>query len=170
MTPEECFFRFAFPCSEVLYTVGKIDKKTFSLLQDFAEKKQAPPRELLEQTFRSAIRKIRERMNIEDIWNLDTIKKYFLKVHNEALDDCDIDHLTRDELNKHGLLEQILKLCRIHEAAVIGIISKPSLPHKVLKVKFNSTERNIVNLYDLNVAEGDRVIVHYGIAVEKIKL
>lgn len=169
MTPEEYFFRFAFPCSEVLYTVGKIDEKTFNLLQDFAEKKQAPPRALLEQTFQSAIRKIRQRMNIfgDYVWNIEVIQKYFSKVHNEALDDGDIDHITRDELKSKGLLDQILKLCRIHEATITNIISKPNLPHTVLKVEFNNENRNVVNLYDLDLKEGDKVIIHYGIAVLK---
>ena len=168
MTPEEYFFRYAFPCTELRYFSGKISKETFEKIKEYARKAQTPPREILMKAYEGAFRRITQRMNVsgEAIWDIKVFREYFLKVHSQSLDEGDIDDATKRAFPEKSQLETFIDICKVHTAVIEGSVQKDGMT--LLEVRYGAKRRKVLNYYNLPVSKGDSVTIHYGIAVEQV--
>lgn len=152
--PEVYFLRYAFPCAYVLKTIKKIDEETYQTLEDAAINKKVLPRGDLEKIFENAFKNMRivaEELR-KDIWDLRVIKAYFLRRHNEIIE--------KNPATGHTSKN----LCKVHKAEIIEI------KDDYLLVKYGEGgHRPVLRIFVPKAKVGDRVTIHYGYAVEKIK-
>ena len=148
--PESYFLKYAFPCAEVLKDLRRITEKDFEKAKKAAFSNKTLPKRYLEKIFKNAV--IRMKKIDKNCWNIATIRKYFLDEHNKVID--------REEGEYKRLPEAIKQLCRIKTGKVIEI------KKGILITKVKNEKINLVPLYK-NPKKGDKVIIHYGFAVEK---
>jgi NADPH-dependent ferric siderophore reductase len=157
MKVEEYFFRYAYPCSEMLVKLGKLNKETKRLLDSEFESNTTPTKLELEEAFPAAFRRIKliaKKMNKQDYWDEYVIKKYFREEHNNFIDAND---------GTYAKLPQSLKnICKVYVAEVMDV------KDNILVVKYDHTERSVINKFLNDVKKGDKVTIHFGFAVEKI--
>ena len=60
MTPEQYFFRYAFPCAEVLMQLKRVTPERFEELKTLAETGKTPSREILEDTYKLAMENLKK--------------------------------------------------------------------------------------------------------------
>lgn len=157
MKPEQLFFRYAWPCAEVLLQLKRISQERFDELKKAAESSSVPSREILEDTFKVAfenLKKIAAEAK-KDYWDIEVVRKYFEEHgHNEFIN------------SGHGTFgnapESMKDLCRIKEGTVEEIIGG------IVRVKYGKSERMCKNIYRLKLKKGDNVAMHYGYAIEKV--
>jgi hypothetical protein len=158
MRAEEYFFRYAFPCAQVLLDQKKIDGQTYSMLKDLYERGKAPGREVLESSFRSAFRRLKivaaemER----DAWDCEVIRRYFLEQHNEFID--------RREGDYARFPASFCELCKVSTGEVI------SRDGSALRVNVDGQQKKVVGIYLADAKPGDRVSVHLGFAIEILEM
>lgn len=155
-TPEQYFFRYAFPCAEVLLQTKRIDQKRFDELKSAIDRGATPSREVLEDTFRTAFENMKgiAKREGKDHWDISVIRRYFEEGHNMFIDSGG------GYFGKSP--ESIKDMCRIKEAVVGSIIGD------AVKVKYGSKERMCRNIYRLGLKKGDKVRMHYGYIIERI--
>lgn len=151
---EQYFFRYAFPCTEVLLQKGKITKERFDSLKKAAESGKIPAKEILEDTYKTAfenLKKIANEMK-RDYWDIEVIRKYFDEGgHNDFINSGG---------GEFGHAPESLKdMCRIKEGTAEEIIGD------IVRVKCGSRERMCRNIYKLRLRKGDNVVIHYGYIV-----
>jgi len=156
MKNEAYFLKYAFPCAFITLQRGGIDKKTYDRLEKAAVAGRALPRKLLEKVFAAAFRRMKvlaKEMKC-GVWDLKLIREYYWIRHNQ---------LIREGEGSYRFAPPALKkLCRVLPARVEKVRGKTAI------VKFKSGGRRPV-MTDLTgpLKKGDRVMVHYGYAVEK---
>ncbi len=154
MKPELLFFKYAFPCAQVLLDQKKINKETYQELKEMFEQNQTPNKEFLENTFKAGFRRLKtiaDQMN-RSPWDNDVIEKYFLEDHNKFIDNGEGDYATAPESFK--------KICKVYKVKVIDVQGN------ILSVSSEITPRILHNLEDVRV--GDIVTIHLGFAVQVI--
>ncbi|MFC1731419.1 hypothetical protein ACFL6I_13960 [candidate division KSB1 bacterium] len=156
MKPDQYFFRYAFPCAEVLLQLKRISQQRFDDLKFAAENNITPSREILEDTYKVAFENLMKIANDmkKDYWDIEVIKKYFEEdKHNEFIN------------TGHGTFgnapESMKDMCRVITAVI------EEIKGHILKVKYDGKERMCRNIYNLKLKQGDKVRVHYGYVVEK---
>ncbi len=155
MEAEEFFFKYAYPCSDTLFRLHKLNKEKKEILDKEFEAKVIPTKLELEECFPSAfkrVKKIAKEMN-KDYWDISVIKKYFREEHNKFIDANNGDY--------KKLPPAIKDLCKVYEAEVIDV------KDNILVVKYDHKERSVLNKYIKDVKKGDKVMIHFGFAVEK---
>ena len=157
MKIEAYFLKYAFPCAFITLQRGGIDQKTYDRLERAAVKGEVLPRDLLEKVFVAAFRRM-EKLAKEKkcgVWNMDLIREYYWVAHNKLI--------RQGEGSYRFAPPALKKLCGILPASVEKVIGKTAV------VKFKNGGRRPV-MTDLcgRLKKGDRVIVHYGYAVEKL--
>ncbi|MFH1440106.1 MAG: hypothetical protein ABIG89_06055 [Candidatus Woesearchaeota archaeon] len=186
-TAKQYFFRYAWPCTEVILADKRITQQRFDNLKSAIENNITPSREILEDTYKVAIdnlKELAERINAErnkgnnhnsnindknqnnqiDYWDVEVIKAYFTeKVHNEFIES--------EKAFFSKFPPSIKDLCRIHKAVIEKIenINGKRIVFVRYNVKSNvkSKERRCINLYNLELKQGDEVIIHYAYVIEK---
>ena len=157
MKIEAYFLKYAFPCAFITLQRGGIDRKTYDRLEKAAVKGDALPRKLLEKVFTAAFRRIgvlaREKKC--EVWDLRLIKEYYWKRHNMLI--------RQGEGSYRFAPPALKKLCRILPATVESVRGKTA----VVKFK-NGGKRPVMTDLCGRLKKGDRVMVHYGYAVEKL--
>lgn len=157
MKIEAYFLKYAFPCAFITLQRGGIDAKTYDRLEKAAVAGRALPRELLESVFKAAFRRmgVLAREKKCGVWDLDLIREYYWKRHNILI--------RQGEGNYRYAPPALKKLCRIESAIVEKISGKTAV------VKFrNGGKRPVMTDLCGVLKKGDRVMVHYGYAVEKL--
>lgn len=153
---ERYFFKYAFPCSQVLLQLKKISQEEYTDLRKKFLKKEFPSRETLERVFSAAftrIKKLAEKMQ-KDYWNPAVIKEYWENYHNQIITEGD---------GMYGKAPESFKdLCRINIAKVI------ERKGNMLIVNIDGNRRIVFDVLVPDISIGDKVKVHYGYAVEKI--
>jgi len=155
MEVEEFFFRYAYPCSDTLFRMHKLSKEKKEILDKEFKANVVPTKLELEECFPEAFRRIKliaKEMN-KDYWDISVIKKYFREEHNKFID-------SNDGMYKRAS-ETIKNLCKVYEAEVIDV------KDNVLVVKYNHKERSVLNKSISDIKKGDKVMIHFGFAVEK---
>jgi len=155
MKPEQYFFRYAFPCAEVLLQIKRITPQRFKDIKFAAENGVVPSREVLEDTFKTAIDNMKKIAAEEgkDHWDISVVKKYFDEGEHNRFIDCGGGFF--------GHAPPTIKdLCRITTAVVEDIKGE------IVKVKYDSKERMCVNLYNLKLKKGEKVKIHYAYIIE----
>jgi len=113
--PEEYFFKYAFPCSQVLLQQRRISQEKYKNLMDMYNKGQTPDREVLESVFQAAFTRIKK-LAVEmqrNYWDLSVIKEYWEKYHNQII---------KQGEGMYGKAPESFKdLCRIHVAEVVEV-------------------------------------------------
>lgn len=156
MKPEAYFFRYAFPCTEVLLQKKKISQQRFDELKSAAEKGITPSKEILEDTYKTALENLRQIAAKEgkDCWDISVVKKYFEEDgHNNFID---------SGRGEYGHAPESLKdMCRIKE----GIVD--DIKGDIISVKYNGKERMCRNIYGIELKKGSKVVIHYGYIVSR---
>ncbi len=82
---EEFFLKYAFPCAHVLLQVKAITQEQYDELENSAKTGNTPSRQVMEESFPAAFRRIKQLardMNIEDHWDMKVMKEYWHNSHN----------------------------------------------------------------------------------------
>jgi hypothetical protein len=155
---EVFFLKYAFPCAFITLQRGKITKREYDFLWKCAVKGKPVSRETLERVFAAASRRIREmslRKKMQP-WSLEALREYYWRRHNEIID---------KRLESYKFAPLVLReLCKVMPARVL------MLKRKVAVVKFEGSGKTRAVMTDLvgKLKKGDRVMVHYGYAVERL--
>jgi len=152
---EEYFFKYAFPCAQVKVRFGSLSVEEYDELKDKFLGGECVNREVLERVFVPAfdrIKRLADRMG-RDYWDLDVIKGYWERNHNEVIDDGE---------GMYGEASEDFKnLCKVHEGVVVEIREGK------LVVEYGGGRRRVVSDFLVpGVKVGERVRVHYWYGVE----
>ena len=156
MEAEVYFLRYAFPCSSTSMQRGEINQEQFDELREAAINNRVLPREKLERVYHRAfeiIGKLANELN-RDKWDLEVIKEYFLKRHNEIIEEGMYDY--------KRVPASLRELCKVHRAEIVKINDN------VLTVRYNGKKKKVLSDLVRDVREGDMVNIHHGYAVEKL--
>ncbi|MBT4823887.1 hypothetical protein HN695_00790 [Candidatus Woesearchaeota archaeon] len=170
-TPEQHFFKYAWPCTEIILTDKRIPQQRFDDLKYAIENNITPSREILEDTYKVAfanLKELAERLSKEqnkeiNYWDMEVIQRYFTEAeHNMFIESekaffCKFPPAVKD-------------LCKIHTAVIdkIEVISdRIILFVKYKDDKGEEKERRCLNIYNLEIKPQDKVIIHYGYIIEK---
>lgn len=156
MRSEEYFFRYAFPCSQVLLQLKRISEADYDSLEGMFLRREVPARGKLEETFPVAfvrIKKLAARMD-KNYWDFDVIKEYWLRDHNEVID--------RGEGIYEVAPESFKRMCRINVADVVEREGDNII------VRYGENKRVVSNFLVPDVTVGEKVRIHYGYAIEKV--
>ncbi|HLC98975.1 MAG TPA: hypothetical protein VJC00_03145 [Candidatus Nanoarchaeia archaeon] len=155
MNPEQYFFRYAWPCTEMLLIRKKISEVRYKELKFSAESNITPSRKILEDTYKTAISQLKKISS--DYWHIPVIRKYFLEEHNRFIDSGE------PEIAKCTPAQR--ELCKVY-TGVVGEVKKAG-DYDVVIVRYGKSERRCINLYGLELKKGDAVTVHYNFVIEK---
>ncbi len=154
MNSELYFFKYSFPCAQVLLDQKKIDNNAYEKLKEMFFSNKAPSKRVLEEVFSSAFRRINivaKQMN-KDAWDLGIIKKYFIEEHNKFID--------RGEGEYAHFGKNFKQVCKVYIAEVID------KKEDILTVKYNNTIRKVLGNIVPKAKKGDKVTIHLGFAIE----
>ena len=164
------FFKYAFPCSQVLLQQGKITKEEYEDLKKKFLDCGAPEREILERVFSAAfvrIKKLASEQN-KDYWDFEVINEYWENYHNKIIDEGE---------GIYGKAPESFKdLCKIHEAEVVErkgnmlIVRYSGDGSRDEDRSRDETERVIFDTLVKDAKVGDKVKIHYGYGVEMVGL
>ncbi|MBS1266168.1 MAG: hypothetical protein MAG795_00133 [Candidatus Woesearchaeota archaeon] len=154
MKSEQLFFKYSFPCAQVLLDQKKIDKKTYQKLKKLFEQNKTPDKEFLEKTFKSAFRRLKSiaKKQNKSYWDKQVIQNYFLLQHNKFIDNGDGDYAKAPESFK--------KICKVYKVKVLDI------EDNILTVNSKITPKVLHNLDKVQIK--DTVTIHLGFAVQVI--
>ncbi len=176
MPVEAYFLKYAFPCAFITLQRGRITKAEFEMLEDAAVNGEAVARSDLDRIFAPAMRrlhKLAEETGFE-MWSRELVEEYYFKNHNQIIDEGEGDYGKAPEV--------LCELCKIFPAVVVQSGVQKEL-HTSEELRTFEAETNNVGvvvelpggkLRAVNTAltgalkKGDRVMVHYGYACEKL--
>jgi len=153
-TIERYFFKYAFPCSQVLFQMNKINQKEYNQLKKDFLSGDSPDKQTLERIFSAAFKRIKElaKKMQKKPWDSEVIHKYWQENHNKMINAGD---------GFYGNAPKSFKdLCKTHIAKVI------ETKNKMLIVKYNEKKRVVFKILVPEVKIGDKVKIHYGYAIE----
>ncbi len=155
--PEILFVKYAFPCAFILRQRGEITEAELSSLEDAALHGKILPRPFLERIFFRAFRRIGvlAREMGKEVWEYDVIRSYFVTRHNEIISEGRETYANAPE--------SLRELCMVHESVI------QSLDGEVLVVKYGEKNRPVNGGMIPSPAVGERVTIHYGYAIERVK-
>jgi len=156
MKAEEYFFRYAYPCSETLVRLGKLNRERKEVLDKEFKADVIPTKLELEECFPAAfgrIKKLAKEMK-RDYWDIVVIRKYFQEEHNKYIDADDGDY--------KRLPPAIKDVCKVYISEVLDVKGN------ILLVKYDHKERSVINKYLKDLKIGDKVTIHFGFAIEKV--
>ncbi|MBL7054603.1 hypothetical protein ISS05_02510 [Candidatus Woesearchaeota archaeon] len=156
MRVENYFLRYAFPCAFILKQRGEINQKKYDWLFDIAVNNKYIKKEELEKIFFRAFNYIDElaKEKNKGRWDFEIIKEYFLKRHNEIIEQG------RDMYKDAP--ETLKELSKVIEAEITD------KKEDILEIRFNNKKRFVSNIFVPEAKIKDKVRVHYGFAVEII--
>ncbi len=156
MKAEEYFFRYAYPCSDMLIRIGRLDKERKEILDKEFKSNVIPTKLELEECFPEAFRRIKKiaKEMRRDYWDIYVIKKYFREYHNKFIDAND---------GYYARLPKTIKdVCKVHVAEVLDV------KDNILVVKYDHKEKSVINKFIKDIKIRDKVTIHFGFAIEKI--
>ena len=157
MKPEVLFLKYAFPCTFVIRQRGEITDEELKRLEEAAINNEVLPRMFLERVYFRAFERIDKLAHElgKERWDPAVIRDYFVHRHNDIIDKGMYSYAKAPESLKN--------LCKVHVATVKEVTGD------VLVVEYGRGQRRPVSK-DLiaNVRAGDKVMIHYGYASEKL--
>jgi len=160
LSSEELFFNYASVCSEVLVDIGSLDVERNKILQKCEREGNVPTKELLESSYVAAfgrIKKLAEKMGIDDYWDVRVIREYWHNEHNKIID-------ARDG-NYSKFPKSFCEYCKVHIASVIQPLEDGFYMIEYDKVKRPVKAKNYLGELSL----GERVRVHQAMAIERVE-
>ncbi|MBW2972589.1 HypC/HybG/HupF family hydrogenase formation chaperone [Candidatus Woesearchaeota archaeon] len=147
MLPEVYFMRYAFPCARVLVDFRKtLSEKDYEQMQNAVENDIPLSREYLERVFKLAFERMRTIS--DDVWNVETIRKYFCEGHEAML--------------SNDLPPMIKRLCVVRSGKLIRKTKG------FFKADLGGGDVRVVAALYKDAKVGDTAMIHYGYAVEKV--
>jgi len=162
---EEIFFRYAFPCTGDLLDIRAISEEDYRKMERYAKRGETPRRQELERIYKNAIR----RMKIvagelkKPLWDLNVVREYFLRRHNEFID------------NGEGAYKDaphsIRELCKVRIGKVVGKEVRKEENNRIIiyVVEYEGKKERIIGNYCPYAEIGDRISFHWKTAIEKIE-
>jgi|WetSurMetagenome_2_1015567.scaffolds.fasta_scaffold417754_1 hypothetical protein len=157
LKPEAYFLKYAFPCAFIGMQRGRFDEATHLRLEKAAVSGKFLSFEELAKYFPPALRRIAalKKKTGHEKWDTALIRDYFWNEHNKIID-------ARGEGYKTAP-PALCELCKVLEGQVI------SVKDGVAVVRFAGGKRRAVMTKLVgSLKKGDKVMVHYGYAVEKL--
>lgn len=152
------FFNYAGVCSNVLVDMGTMSKERYDNLRHLADEVKAPSKEVLEESFPAAFRRIKklaERMGIKDYWDIRVITEYWHNEHSRIIDEKDGNYAR--------FPETFCDYCKVHIAKVVK-----NLPGGFLLVECDGKQRPVLpKKYLGDVKVGEEVRIHQSEAIER---
>ncbi|MFH1802250.1 MAG: hypothetical protein ABH864_02240 [archaeon] len=159
MEPEVYFVKYAYPCAHILCTVrGDVSEEDFDKMRDAAVNDKVMDREYLEKVFFRAfdrIKKIAEEMG-KDKWDIEVIREYFVGRHNDVLMDSDYP-------------ESFKEMCKTHQGKVVSVEDNGEVIVRYNSEQGGEKKRKIRKDYFPDLKVGDKVMIHWRYAVERIE-
>ncbi|MBD3259082.1 hypothetical protein GF371_00460 [Candidatus Woesearchaeota archaeon] len=121
-------------------------EEEYEVMRKAVETDTPMDRKYLENTFKKAMQGFRKIS--EDIWRVEVIREYFWHRHEE--------NLSKD------LPPMVKRLCLVREGTLVKQFGK------AFKVVFEDGETRIITPLYKDAKVGDKVMVHYGHAAEKV--
>ncbi len=157
MRVEAYFLKYAFPCAFITLQRGRISQAEFEMLERAAVNGEAVERGELERIFAPAIRRLKklaEETGFE-MWSRELVEEYYFKNHNQIIDEGEGDY---------GKAPKVLcELCKIFPAVVVSG-SAGAVVVELPGGKLRAVNTGLTGA----LKKGDRVMVHYGYACEKL--
>jgi len=156
VSPEQLFLRYAVPCSFVLQQKGEVDEQTVVDFELAAMDEKQIDRKVIERVFHRAVRRMGQVANEldKDVWDCDVIREYFLRRHNQIIDEGVDDYAEAPETLK--------ELCKVQRAKVVS-----KHPNFLVVTLPNGKTRTVIPPFVKDAVEGDEIIIHYGYGVER---
>jgi hypothetical protein len=154
---EAYFLKYAFPCAFITLQRGAIDLKTYKMLERAAVQGESLPRSMLEKVFAAADRRMDILVKEQgyEKWSMKLVRDYYWKWH---------DRFIKDGEGSYGFAPEIIKeLCRVLPGTVVKVGKETA----VVKLKGGKV-RPVMTLLVGALKKGDKVMVHYGYACEKL--
>jgi hypothetical protein len=152
---EEYFFKYAFPCAEVLLEWGSITPGEYEELEKIFFAKKVPDKKTLEKVFIAAFRRIKKLAQGmgKDYWDSEVIREYWEKNHNEIID--------KGEGNYSKVPESFKDLCRVHVAEITY------RKEGKMVVKYKDKKRVVFDFLVPDAKIGEKVRIHFSYAICK---
>jgi hypothetical protein len=156
--PEVYFLKYAFPCAFISLQRGKIDKKTYQKLEKGAVKGEELSFKELKKYFPAAFARIENLKSRKGYkkWDIDLIRDYFWNEHNVLIRQKKEDYKYAPK--------SLCDLCKVFKGRVV---MADSADHAVVKLE-NGKKRAVMTKLTGKLSVGDKVMVHYGYAVERM--
>jgi hypothetical protein len=157
LSVEAYFLKYAFPCAFITLQRGAIDAKTYDRLERAAVRGESLTRRELEKVFAAANRRmdILVREHGYKKWSFELVRDYYWKWHERFI---------KDGEGSYKFAPKILKdLCRVLQGTVV----RGGKDTVVVRLKGRKT-RPVMTELTGPLKKGDKVMVHYGYACEKL--
>jgi hypothetical protein len=151
MIPEIYFLRYARPCADFMHQRGEINNTELKMIDDMLYEKISINRDFIEKVFYKAIVPLKKMS--DNYWNINIIKDYFHKVHNDLI-------ISKSQGFEH-LVDFQKKLCQVHEAIIKDV------KEDYYEVFYDNTTSKILKGWVKDAKPNDVVFIHYAMAVEK---
>jgi hypothetical protein len=154
-TPEQYFFRYAFPCSHIKLKRKEITLEKYHELEKRFLENNPPEKKELEKIYSNGfffIKRLAKKRN-KEYWDIEILEEYWKTEHNNIID--------KAEKNYKDSPEPMKDLCRTINAEIIE--KKPG----IIIVKYDNKKRNVKNPFFPELNIGDTVKIHYSYAVDK---
>lgn len=152
LTAEQCFLRYAFPCAHVLLQQGRITKEQYAGLESAFYENRILPRDMLEQLFPAAFRRIKAMANGRDYWAVEIIREYFISYHNKCIDAGDGNYAAAPK--------EFREFCKVRLCTVLA------KEGETLLVDMGGVKKRVIGKILPGAKVGDKVYVHQAVAVE----
>ena len=159
VSPEALSLKYSFPCAHVLLQMGTMDEERYSELERAAKSGEMVSRDILEESFPAAFRRIKKLANdmrIEDYWDIKVVKEYWHNAHNILID--------KGDGNYAKFPESFRDYCKVHVAEVREI-----LPQGFLMVRYGEKKRPVSGDYISDIKVGEKVRIHHAYAIERFE-
>lgn len=156
-SPEQTFFKYAFPCSTVLLNRGRISQEKHDELAERFEKLDPPPSEELEKIYVNAARRMRvvaEKLGRDAVWDRQVILTYFLREHNRFIQEGDGEY--------KALPPALCEVCKVR------ICEVEEREKDVLTVRLPDGGAKKVMDKHTGARPGEKVSIHWGFACDII--
>lgn len=158
--PEEVFFRYASDCIESRVKRGKIGEDVQRKLQQCLTQGICPNKDLLEAAFSDGLKLLKEYSEQHSLnyWSVAAIRDYFIKGHNVFIEQGKGAYVSYPP--------ELKELCKVHVGKIIEKEKKENNTFYV--IAYNGRNIKIIGNRVPDAKIGDKVSVHYRMAVEKL--
>ena len=161
-TPEEVFFRYAYPCTSDLLALDMITQEKFKEITDLFKQGETPDRGFLEEAYPNAVKRIKRIAQElgKPYWTEEVIRHYFINHHNKVIDGGEGPY------GKPYYTPKLKELCKVH----IGQIKEKRIKNgtTIYHVNYNNSQTTIIGNLVPDADIGDKVSIHFRFAIEKL--
>ncbi|MBR9706397.1 hypothetical protein GOV14_05155 [Candidatus Pacearchaeota archaeon] len=150
-TYEEELFRYGITCVENLVHLKKVTPDQRDELILMAKSGIVPSRDVLEQVFSEAVKRIGEKTS-------EAVDEYFVKRHNKLIDDREGNYIK--------LSDEQCEMCKVRDGIVTNVRYMDDVA--VYEVEYSDGKGIAIGKYFATANVGDKIRCHNHAAVKKI--